>query len=136
MAKVGESGLSSERIEYYLKQSRNNFDSDTAILGSTGKYDIIGDGKGYTYFKMDDEIWLSLEKEAASNYDEIWKVNQQFLVEQILCNKRILLSNNPFTGYYFADGAKRFYQRELDYLKESGYTFKEIGIDLWEAIRK
>lgn len=85
---------------------------------------------------MDDEVWNALEKEAVSNYDEIWKVNQQFLDEQILSDKRILLSNNPFDGYYFEDGAKRFYQRELDYLTDKGYTFKEVGEGLWEAIRK
>ena len=62
--KVGgefESGLNSERIEYYLGKSRNNIDSDTVILGSTGKYDIIAETEGYTYFKMSDDVWASLE---------------------------------------------------------------------------
>lgn len=80
---------------------------------------------------MDDEVWNALEIEAGNNYDEIWKVNQQFLDEQISSNKKILLSNDPFIGYYFEDGAKRFYQREIDYLIEKGYTFQEKGESLW-----
>ena len=36
---------------------------------------------------MSDDVWASLEKEAGGNYDEIWKVNQQFIDEQIAANK-------------------------------------------------
>lgn len=131
-----QSGLNSERIEYYLGKSRNNIDSDTVILGSTGKYDIIAETEGYTYFKMSDDVWASLEKEAGGNYDEIWKVNRQFIDEQIATNKNILLSNDPYKGYYFDDGAKRFYQREIDYILSKGYTFESTGDGLWEAVRK
>ena len=132
----GESGINSERIEYYLGKSRNNIDSDTVILGSTGKYDVIAETEGYTYFKMSDDVWASLEKEAGGNYDEIWKVNQQFIDEQIAANKNILLSNDPYKGYYFDDGTKRFYQREIDYILSKGYTFESTGDDLWKAVRK
>ncbi len=66
-----EGGLNSERIEYYLGKARNNIDSDTVVLGSTGKYDIIAETEGYTYFKMSDDVWTSLEKESGGNYDEI-----------------------------------------------------------------
>ncbi len=133
---VVESGINSERIEYYLGKSRNNIDSDTVILGSTGKYDVIAETEGYTYFKMSDDVWASLEKEAGGNYDEIWKVNQQFIDEQIAANKNILLSNGPYKGYYFDDGTKRFYQREIDYILSKGYTFESTGDDLWKAVRK
>ena len=44
------------------------------------------------------------------------KVNQQFIDEQIAANKNILLSNDPYQGYYFDDGARRFYQRKIDYI--------------------
>ena len=43
--------------------------------------------------------------------------------------------NDPHQGYYFENGQKRFYQRELDYLKNLGYSFKSIGDNLWEAIK-
>ena len=133
--KVKSGFLSDERVTYYLNQSLNNNNSNTAILGSTGKYDVIGEAKGYTYFKMQDEIWAQLESEAMKNYDEIWKVNKLFIDEQVGAGKRILLSNDTYAGYYFNDGTRRFYQRELDYLKELGYSFKSIGDGLWEAIK-
>lgn len=71
------------RAKYYLNNSLNNIDSDTAVLGSTGSYDVIEEIKGYTYFKMEDEIWSQLETEAAKNYDEMWKVNKQFIDNQV-----------------------------------------------------
>ena len=131
-----EVGLNSERIEYYLGKARNNIDSDTVVLGSTGKYDIIAETEGYTYFKMSDDVWTSLEKESGGNYDEIWKVNQQFIDEQIAANKNILLSNDPYQGYYFDDGARRFYQREIDYILSKEYTFELTSDGLWKAVRK
>lgn len=41
--------LNSERIEYYLKKSRNNIDSDTVMLGRTGTGNLITQNEGYTY---------------------------------------------------------------------------------------
>ena len=76
---------------------------------------------------MSDDVWTSLEKEAGGNYDEIWKVNQQFIDDQIAANKNILLSNDPYQGYYFDDGARRFYQREIDYMKQQWQEILEIG---------
>ncbi|MDE6566191.1 MAG: hypothetical protein K2K70_00485, partial [Lachnospiraceae bacterium] len=66
----------------------------------------------------------------------IWKVHKQFIDEQIVAGKKILLSNNPKKGYYFSDGTRRFYQRELDYLTGQGYEFEKISDDLWQAIKK
>lgn len=129
-------GLNDERIEYYLGKSRNNIDSDTVMLGSTGQYDVIAENEGYTYFKMSDEVWAALENEAGGNYDEIWKVNQQFIDQQIATNKNILLSNDPYKGYYFNDGEKRFYQREIDYILSKGYTFETTSEGLWKAVRR
>ena len=64
------------------------------------------------------------------------KANQAFIDEQIAANKTILLSDNPHGGYYFSDGSKRFYQRELDYLRNKGYTFEVTDDGLWKAVRK
>lgn len=104
-------------------------------MGTTGTYDVIGETQGYSYFKIDSELWSQLESEAMKNYDEIWKVNKQFIDDQIEAGNRILMSNDPYQGYYFDDGSRRFYQREIDYLKELGYSFKSIGDNLWEAIK-
>ncbi len=84
---------------------------------------------------MEDELWSQLESEAMKKYDKIWKVNKQFVDDQIEAGNRILLSNDSYQGYYFDDGSRRFYQREIDHLKELGYLFKSIGDNLWEAIK-
>lgn len=81
-------------------------------------------------------IFNLIKIEADNNYDIIWKVNKQFIDEQIVAGKKILLSNNPKKGYYFSDGTRRFYQRELDYLTGQGYEFEKISDDLWQAIKK
>ncbi len=92
---------------------------------------------GYTYFKMSDEVWDDLVKDAAENYDEIWKVNEKFLDDQINAGKEILLSNDPTKKYLFFDnGAKRFYQREIDYLTSKGYKFSITSDGLWKATKK
>lgn len=54
------------------------------------------------------------------------KVNQQFIDEQIAANKNILLSNDPYQGYYFDDGARRFYQRKIDYILSNECIYGEI----------
>lgn len=56
--------------------------------------------------------------------------------EQIAANKNILLSNDPYQGYYFDDGTRRFYQREIDYILSKGYRFELTGDGLWKAVRK
>lgn len=60
----------------------------------------------------------------------------QFIDEQIASSKKILLSNDPYKGYYFDDGSKRFYQREIDYLTSQGYTFEATDDGLWQAVKK
>lgn len=106
------------------------------MLGRTGRYDVIAEGEGYTYFKLEDDWWDSLVEEALQDFDEIWKVNKQFLDEQIALDKEILLTNNPYAAYYFPDGKPQFFQRELDYLRELGYIFEEICEGIWKALKK
>lgn len=131
---VGEAKLSKSRINYYYHKALNNNDSKSIILGTIGKYDAIGEAKGYTYFKMDDDTWAQLEAETNNNYDEIWKVNEEFLKRQIKKRKRIFLADDPSKGYFFEDGNRRFYQREIDYLSGLGYRFEKGDDNLWEAI--
>lgn len=129
-------GLDEEKIDDYLKKAINNSDSDTVALGNTGTYDILAEKEGYTYFKMSDDAWNMLEKDTSYNYDEIWKVNKKFLDEQIKQNKKIILTADPDKGYYLPDGQKRFFQREIDYLKSLGYEFVKIKEGIWEAVKK
>ena len=127
--------LNSERIEYYLRKATKNTKSNTVMLGRTGKYDVIAKDNKYTYFKLDQNLWTKLLKETAENYDEIWKINKKFIDDQITSNKRILLSDDPYKGYFLPNGGKRFYQREIDYLSKN-YTFKKLSDGLWEAAKK
>ncbi len=85
---------------------------------------------------MSDDAWNMLEKDTSYNYDEIWKVNKKFLDEQIKQNKKIILTADPDKGYYLPDGQKRFFQREIDYLKSLGYEFVKIKEGIWEAVKK
>ncbi|MBN1467087.1 MAG: hypothetical protein JW924_00035 [Fusobacteriaceae bacterium] len=85
---------------------------------------------------MSDDTWNSLETITGKNYDEIWKVNKAFLNKQITERKTIFLSNNLNEGYYFDNKTPRFYQREIDYLKEKGYKFEKTSDNLWKAIKK
>ncbi|WP_027088436.1 hypothetical protein [Cohnella panacarvi] len=114
-------------------KATQNPESDQFILGVTGSYDIMADKLGFTYFKMSDEVWDDLVANANRDYDEIWRVNEKFIKEQISAGKEILLSNNPFEQYLFDDGSKRFFQRELDYLTVSGYIFSETSDGMWKA---
>lgn len=126
--------LPSDRIAYYLEYGINNVDSAITILGEIGSYDVIGIEQGYTYFQMSADLWLQLESETMENQDEMWKVKKQFIDEQIEAGNRIFLSNDPYQTYDYND-TRCFYQRELDYLKSLGYTFKSIGDNLWEAVK-
>jgi peptidoglycan hydrolase-like protein with peptidoglycan-binding domain len=133
---IKQSGkLYSKQINEYLDLALNYPSSNKVILGVSGTYDKIGYKLKYTYFQMDDDIWNELVKRTNSNYDEIWKVNKKFIDNQITAGKEILLSNDPFIKYLFPDGSKRFYQREIDYLKNLGYKFTATNDGLWKAYK-
>lgn len=76
-----------------------------------------------------------MEKDAAYNYDKMWKVNQKFLDNGINHNEIFYLANDPTQDYLFSNGTKRFYQREIDYLLEHNYTFEQMDNGLWIAIQ-
>lgn len=129
--------LTQERIDYYLGKARQNNECDTVVLGCDGVYDEYAKDKHYAHFKMEQTDWAALEKETGKDYKEIWKVNQQYLDEQIAANKKILLTNVPDTKYLFDDGSERFYQKELKYLDELGYGFvTDTETNLWCAVKK
>ena len=49
----------------------------------------------------------------------------------------IEVNDNSIVVYsHFDDGAKRFYQREINYILSKGYTFESTGDGLWKAVRK
>lgn len=128
--------LNEKQIRYVLNNSRNYQQSKIVMLGCSGNYDKIADDKMFCHFKMDNELWETLEFVLNNNYDEIWRLNQRYLEEQIQNNRFIWLSDDPYKGYYFEDGSRRFFQREIDFLKSLGFTFEKLDDKWWKAVRK
>ena len=108
-------------------QSTRNPDSTRVVLG---KY--LEDDKSYTkvashyeasYLKI--ENYRELSKTLGP--EEMWRVNESFLDQQIRTGKEIILSHDPVK-------ATGFYQREIGYLNELGYKFVQDGW-VWRAVR-
>ena len=58
----------------------------------------------------------------------MWKINENFLKQQIKQKKDIYLSHNP-NEWIDTD---TYYGKELRFLKRKGYEFIEDG-DIWKA---
>lgn len=125
--------LTEKQIEEYLEIATQYGDRKRIMLGESGVYDAFGDE--YKIFKMEQADWNNLKKATNNNYDEIWKLNKEFIDESIKKGDDIFLSGNPTKDYLFNDGAKRFYQREIDYLTELGYKFEDVGNGTWRAVK-
>jgi hypothetical protein len=76
-----------------------------------------------TYFKV--ENWSEVTK--GLTQDEIWRINETFLRQQIQQGKQIILSHNPAT-------ATNYFAREVSYLEALGYSFVQDGW-VWKAVR-
>ncbi len=79
-----------------------------------------------TYFKVDD--WAAVTKGLSQS--QIWKINERFLVQQLGQGKRVLFSHNPMKAK-----AGSFYEREVNFMRELGYNFKQKNQWTWEATR-
>ena len=108
-------------------QATRNSSSSKVVLGK-----FLEDGKSYTkvgahyeasYFKLDN--WRDITK--TMSQDDIWKVNESFLRQQIKQDKQIILSHDPAK-------ATGFYAREVDYLEALGYKFTQDNW-VWKATR-
>jgi len=112
------------------RAATRNPDSDKLVLGHFAKegvsYQKVAAHYNATYFKVDD--WASVTK--GLSQDEIWRINETFLTQQIRQGKQVLFSHNPT-----AARAGSFFEREVTYLKDLGYTFKQKNQWTWEAIR-
>ena len=124
-------GLAAHRgAEFFddlARQSTRNPESTRVVLGKWQQ-----EGKGYTrvaahyrasYFKATD--YRELTKTLTP--DELWKINEAFLDQQIRAGKQILLSHDPST-------ATGFYLREVQYLEDLGYRFVQENW-IWKAVR-
>ena len=108
-------------------QAARNPDSNKVVLGK-----FLEDGKSYTkvaahyeatYLKL--ENWRELSRSLSS--EEMWRINEAFIDQQIRAGKEIVLSHDPTR-------ATGFYKRELSYLGELGYQFVRDGW-VWRAVR-
>ncbi|MBR5233172.1 MAG: hypothetical protein IKW03_03075 [Clostridia bacterium] len=116
----------------YARLSTKNASSDSVVLG---KYNNSEIGHSYideairieaTYFDMDnyDEV------AAQSNSDFMWDINKSFLETQHSQGKTFYLTDNPST----ATGS---YAKEVNWLKQKGYTFEYNSSNgLWKAVKK
>ena len=59
--------------------------------------------------------------------NETWKINEAFLKQQLRAGKNVVLSHDPAK-------ATGFYAREVAFLKDAGYTFKQENW-VWKAVR-
>ena len=65
-----------------------------------------------------------------NNDDEIWRINQRFILEQKNQNKDFYFSHNPWN---FPDG--KFRTKEVEYIIELGASdIIEIGNNTWKVI--
>ncbi len=126
-------GFSGKQIQKFAQAATKNAKASKVMLGSfegegnAASYSVRA-GKNYTYFSLDN--WNDLFKSVGGNYDEMWKINKQFIDEQWNVGKDFFFShdpNNPLT-----EGL----QREIIELKKLGVReFKPVGENLWKAIR-
>lgn len=116
-----------ETIKSYAKRATKNPNSSEVVLGKFNQDNIsyveVARKRNATYFQLDN--WDNVVYTIGEN--NIWKVNEQFIHEQLIQNKTFILSHNPFsaTGYY---------KKEIEYLIKQGYQLTQTG-DIWRALK-
>lgn len=116
-----------EKIKSYAKRATKNPNSSEVVLGKFKQNNIsyieVAKKRNATYFHLDD--WDNVVNTIGEK--NIWRVNEQFIHEQLLQNKNFILSHNPFsaTGYY---------KKEIEYLTKQGYQFAQNG-DIWRVLK-
>jgi len=104
-----------------------NADSTKLVLGKWSKtgqsYQKVAAHFKATYFKLAN--WRELEK--ILSREELWKINESFLNQQLRAGKEVILSHDP-------SKASGFFLREVDYLKDLGYRFVRDGW-VWRAVK-
>ncbi|MBR0147346.1 MAG: hypothetical protein IJM25_11895 [Eubacterium sp.] len=105
--------------------------SDMVFLGKhndgTGAkpYDELAKEYGAQYFELDS--WDELDKTHSG--DEMWRINEQYLIEQVSSGRDIYLTSDPEIWGETDTG----FGREVRFLKENGFTFEQDG-DMWYAV--
>lgn len=124
--------FTNEQIEKYARLSTQQNDKIKVMLGMYDKgastsY-INKAGNDFTFFSMGD-LWDEASYLVDKNNDEIWRINKQFIDNQILLKKEFWFSHDPFSPKN-----EQFFAREVNYLIDLGVKdFVKLG-DIWKAI--
>ena len=123
-------GRSAEWFNDVARNATRNPDSDKLVLGHFSRdsvsYQKVAAHYDATYFKVDD--WNTVTK--GLSQDEIWRINESFLDQQVIQGKQILFSHDPLNAR-----PASFFEREVNYLRELGYEFRQKNQWTWEAVR-
>ena len=132
-ADVLEAAASSRPAEWFEEIARSatrNAESGKVVLGHYSRegtsYQKVAAHLEATYFKVKD--WRAVTKGLSP--DEIWRINEAFLENQIRQGKEILFSHNPLKA---KPGS--FFEREVHYLRKLGHEFRQKNEWVWEATR-
>lgn len=125
---------SPKTYEEYAKESTHNNSSDQVLLGKFSptnheeSYVAQAERYGMTYFDMGDDGWN--EALADVGEDNMWNINLAFLEQQYAQGKTFYLTKDP-------EAATGYYTKEVEWLKEKGYSFEyNDAIGLWVAVKR
>jgi hypothetical protein len=122
--------LSPAYFDDLARQATKNPDSRRLVLGHFDRqgtsYQKVAAHYDATYFKLDD--YNSITK--GLSQDEIWRINETFLTQQLRQGKQVLFSHDPLKA---RQGS--FFEREVRFMGELGYKFQRKNQWTWEAVR-
>ena len=126
-------------VEELTRLTTHNANSDTALLGpyspDTSSYEQIAHENGFTYFDAGTNGWNAIS-EVDGNL--AYRVNDEFLQQQIDSGKDIVLTHDPAAAYktYVESNGRKMvsYNKELNILKKYGYHIVKDG-QFWRATK-
>lgn len=134
-AVVVENGmLTEESIEQLARLAEINAAANVVTLGSyvansTSSYDQTAYRAGNTFYTMGSAGWdaimdklQELGVDSSEQFNEMWKINQKFLDNQIVKEKTFEFTVNPTTIPEYKYG-----HQEFEYLQNNGYHLVELN---------
>lgn len=120
------------QVKWLAHKATHNSSAEVVTLGKYKQNGVsyLDIAKKYedTYFDMGAEGWNKALKMVNGNKEEMWRINKQFLDNQIAKGKTIRLSHDP----KIEDGS--YFNREIDYLKSKEYIIDDESIGgIWYA---
>jgi len=117
-------------FESTARNATRNPHSDKLVLGhyahEGSSYQKVASHYEATYFKV--ENWNEVTK--GLSQDEIWRINEIFLTQQLRQGKQVLFSYDPLKA---KPGS--FFEKEVYFMQELGYRFQQKNQWTWEAVR-